>query len=60
MRNTLGGVAPLFATQFFNNVGSQYAGLILALVATPLAAIPWVFFKWGHRLREGSKLAKKF
>lgn len=32
MRNTLGAVSPLFATQFFNNVGSQYAGLILSLI----------------------------
>ncbi|KUJ17035.1 MFS general substrate transporter [Mollisia scopiformis] len=57
MRNTLGGVAPLFASQFFRNVGSQYAGLILALAGTALTLIPFVMFKWGHVLRERSRLA---
>lgn len=57
LRNTLGAVAPLFASQIFHNVGSQYAGLILALVATMLALIPFVFFKYGSKVRSRSKLA---
>ncbi|CZT00561.1 related to multidrug resistance protein [Rhynchosporium graminicola] len=57
MRNTLGAVAPLFASQFFHNVGSQYAGLILAIAGTVLTFIPFVMFKYGHRLRERSKLS---
>lgn len=59
MRNTLGGVAPLFATQFFKNVGSQYAGLILALAGMFLTLIPFMMFKYGHVLRQRSKLAKR-
>lgn len=58
MRNTLGGVAPLFASQFFHNVGSQYAGLILAIFATLLTFILFVMFKYGHVLRGRSTLAK--
>lgn len=57
MRNTLGAVTPLFSTQFFHNVGSQYAGLILALIATGLSMIPFVMFKFGPKLRARSKLA---
>ncbi|GMG09649.1 major facilitator superfamily MFS_1 [Aspergillus oryzae] len=57
MRNTLGAVSPLFASQFFHNVGSQYAGLILALVATLLTFIPYILFWWGPALRKRSKLA---
>lgn len=57
MRNTLGAVTPLFSTQFFHNVGSQYAGLILALIATGLSLIPFVMFKFGPTLRARSKLA---
>ncbi|KAI0123468.1 major facilitator superfamily domain-containing protein [Xylariales sp. AK1849] len=58
MRNTLGAVTPLFANAFFHNVGSQYAGLILALFGTVLSLIPFVMFKFGHELRARSKLAK--
>jgi MFS family permease len=60
MRNTLGAVTPLFASAFFHNVGSQYAGLILALFGTLLCLIPFVMFKWGHLLRARSKLAKEY
>jgi hypothetical protein len=58
MQNTLGGVAPLFASQFFHNVGSQYAGLILTILVTLLTVIPFLMFKYGHVLRERSQLAK--
>ncbi|KAJ6185161.1 hypothetical protein N7519_006462 [Penicillium mononematosum] len=57
MRNTLGAVSPLFASQFFHNMGSQYAGLLLALVATVLTFIPFVLFKFGPALRARSRLA---
>ncbi|EMD69028.1 hypothetical protein COCSADRAFT_31801 [Bipolaris sorokiniana ND90Pr] len=60
MRNTLGAVTPLFASAFFHNVGSQYAGLILALFGTVLSLIPFVMFKYGHLLRARSKLAKEY
>lgn len=57
MRNTLGAVSPLFASQFFHNVGSQYAGLILALIATLLTLLPYILFKFGPTIRARSKLA---
>lgn len=57
MRNTLGAVSPLFASQFFHNVGSQYAGLILAIIATLLTFIPFVLFRFGPAIRARSKLA---
>ncbi|KAI5293379.1 hypothetical protein KEM52_005594 [Ascosphaera acerosa] len=57
-RNTLGAVTPLFASQFFHNVGSQYAGLILACVSAILSIIPFVLFKYGPALRARSRLAR--
>ncbi|KAI1614346.1 major facilitator superfamily domain-containing protein [Exophiala viscosa] len=57
LRNTMGAVAPLFAAQFFHNVGSQYAGLILALVSSAMACIPYLMFKYGPVLRQRSSLA---
>lgn len=60
MRNTLGAVAPLFASQFFRNVGSQYAGLLLSLVGCVLTFIPFVMYKYGHVLRKKSKRALEY
>lgn len=39
---------------------SQYAGLILALFGTVLSLIPFVFMKFGPKLRARSKLAKEY
>ncbi|PIB03020.1 putative MFS-type transporter [Cercospora beticola] len=60
MRNTLGAVSPLFASQFFHNVGSQYAGLLLSIVGTILSLIAFVMFKFGPQLRKRSKRARQF
>lgn len=57
MRNTLGAVSPLFASQMFHGMGSQYAGLLLALLGTALSLLAFVMFKFGPRLRERSKAA---
>ncbi|KAI0479483.1 major facilitator superfamily domain-containing protein [Xylariaceae sp. FL0804] len=57
VRNMLGAVSPLFASAFFHNLGSQYAGLLLALVATGLSMIAFVMFAFGPRLRAKSKQA---
>ncbi|KAJ5457490.1 Major facilitator superfamily domaingeneral substrate transporter [Penicillium sp. IBT 31633x] len=57
MRNTLGAVSPLFASQFFHNLGSQWAGLLLALIATILTFIPFILYKFGPALRARSRLA---
>jgi hypothetical protein len=57
MRNMFGGVASLFASPFFQNVGPQYAGLISRNFGTILTFIPFVMFKYGHVLRKRSNLA---
>lgn len=60
MRNTLGAVSPLFANAFFHNMGSQWAGLLLSIIAVVLTFIPFVFFKYGHVLRQRSKRALEY
>jgi hypothetical protein len=57
MRNTLDGTVPLFATQFFQTIGSQYLGLNLMIAGTLLTLVPFVVFKYGHVLRQRSKFA---
>lgn len=57
MRNTLGAVAPLFGAQMFHNMGSQYAGLLLALIGLILTSLVYVLFQFGPRIRASSKRA---
>lgn len=60
MRNSLGAISPLFASAFFHNLGSQYAGLLLSLIGTVLSMIAFVMFKFGPALRARSKRARHF
>jgi hypothetical protein len=41
----------------FHNMGFQYAGLLLALVAVVIGPIPYVFFYKGGAVRQRSKRA---
>lgn len=60
MRNALGAVSPLFASQMFHGMGSQWAGLLLAVVATGLSMIAFVMFKFGPKLRATSRQAIQY
>ncbi|KAF2721532.1 MFS general substrate transporter [Polychaeton citri CBS 116435] len=57
MRNMFGAVSPLFGSQMFHNMGSQWAGLLLAMIAVLLTFIPFIFFRFGSKLRARSKMA---
>ncbi|SMR51621.1 unnamed protein product [Zymoseptoria tritici ST99CH_3D1] len=60
IRNALGAVSPLFASQFFHGLGSQWAGLLLALLGSLLSMNAFVMFKFGPKLRAKSKRAIRY
>lgn len=49
--------APLFTTQMFNALGVGGGGSLIAGVATLLAFIPFIFYRYGHVIRRKSKYA---
>ncbi|KAF3904259.1 hypothetical protein AA313_de0202893 [Arthrobotrys entomopaga] len=55
-RSILGGILPLVAPKMYAAVGPSIAGTILAVLATVLIPIPWVFYKWGKQIRMKSPL----
>lgn len=56
-RSIFGAVFPLFATYMFNGMGVNWAGLLLGLFAVALAPVPFLFVKYGKRIRAKSKFA---
>ena len=48
---------PLFGVQMFHKLGDQWATTLLAFIALALAPFPWIFFKYGHRIRRKSRFA---
>lgn len=56
-RSALGAVAPLFTAQMFDVLGVGGAGSLIGGVACLLAPIPFLFYRYGRRIRNRSKFA---
>ncbi|KJZ78802.1 hypothetical protein HIM_01575 [Hirsutella minnesotensis 3608] len=57
MRSLCGAGFPLFARQMFQGMGIQWAATLLGCVAAVLAPIPFIFYKYGAKIRERSDYA---
>ncbi|OAA44287.1 major facilitator superfamily [Metarhizium rileyi] len=60
MRSLAGAGFPLFASQMFNGMGIQWAATLLGCVALVLSPIPFIFYKYGARIRSRSAYAPTF
>ena len=56
-RSALAAVAPLWTEQMFSALGVGGAGSLIGGVACLLAPIPFLFYKYGNRIRQRSKFA---
>lgn len=59
MRSSFGAGFPLFAAAMYKNEGVGWASSILGFLAIVFIPIPFVLYKYGERLRKGSKHARK-
>lgn len=57
MRSLAGAGFPLFARQMFEGLGIQWASTLLGCVALVLAPIPFIFYRYGGKIREKSAYA---
>ncbi|RCI12509.1 hypothetical protein L249_0357 [Ophiocordyceps polyrhachis-furcata BCC 54312] len=57
MRSLAGATFPLFATQMFTGMGIQWASTLLGCLALLMCPIPFIFYRYGRKLREKSKFA---
>ncbi|KAL6454537.1 TPO4 Polyamine transporter 4 [Candida maltosa Xu316] len=55
MRYTLASVFPLFTVQCFENLGIGWAGSLFAFISLAMVPVPFIFAKYGPKLRERSK-----
>jgi len=59
VRNTVGAGFPLFATQMYERLGLEWASALLAFLSILMIPIPWLWFKYGERLRLRSPWARE-
>ena len=57
IRSATGAAFPLFTTQMFVNLGIKWAATLLGGIALILAPMPFLFYKYGSRIRTRSSFA---
>lgn len=57
IRNLMAASFPLYTTQMFNNLGFQYAGLLLSLLITIAIPLPFILIWKGEEIRRRSPYA---
>jgi multidrug resistance protein len=58
-RYLLSAVIPLFIVQMYEGLGVGWASSLLGFVSLAMMPVPWVCWKWGHKLRERSQYAQR-
>ncbi|GME25675.1 putative mfs multidrug transporter protein [Neofusicoccum parvum] len=56
LRSVLGGALPLAGPAMYARLGPQWAGTLLGCLELAIVPIPFVFYRYGHRIRERSRL----
>ena len=59
IRSFLGGTLPLAGPAMYRALGPNWAGTLLAALEFLIIPIPFVFYKYGHKIREKSSLIKE-
>ncbi|OHE90508.1 major facilitator superfamily transporter [Colletotrichum orchidophilum] len=50
---------PLFGTQMYNKLGYSWASSLLAFLTVAMLPFPYIFFKYGKKIRSRSRFATK-
>ena len=56
IRSILGGVMPLVGTYLYAGIGPNWAATLLGLLEVAIVPIPFVFYKYGYKIRRKSAL----
>ena len=54
LRYSMGAIFPLFTVQMYERLGVDWATSLLAFLSLLMMPIPWVFFKYGPKIRAKS------
>jgi hypothetical protein len=56
LRSIMGGTLPLAGPKLYASLGPHWAGTLLALLEFSLVPIPFIFYRYGDRIRKKSNL----
>ncbi|KAE8445120.1 hypothetical protein EG329_013722 [Mollisiaceae sp. DMI_Dod_QoI] len=56
-RSSFGAIFPLFGVQMYHKLGDQWATSLLAFLTVAMMPFPYLFFKYGKKIRGKSRFA---
>lgn len=59
VRSIFGAVFPLFAQDMYKGLGVSWATSVLGFVSLAMTPLPWMFYRYGPRIRARSKYHQK-
>lgn len=59
LRSVFGAIFPLFTTQMFHNLGIHWAACVPAFLALACVPFPFLFYKYGAKIRVKCKYAQE-
>lgn len=59
MRSILGGTLPLAGPSMYRSLGPNWAGTLLGLLEVVIVPIPFLFYRYGGRIREKSTMIRE-
>ena len=58
IRSVIGGLLPLAGPKMYKNLNPHWAGTTLGLIQVACIPIPFLFYKYGHKIRMNSSLIR--
>jgi len=58
IRSIMGGTLPLAGPSMYRTLGPNWAGTLLGLLEVLIIPIPFLFYRYGHKIRERSPLIR--
>ena len=55
LRSLVGALLPLAGQKMYSTLGLGWGNSLLAFIALALCPIPWVFWKYGERIRTSQR-----
>ncbi|KAF7197692.1 Major facilitator superfamily multidrug transporter mdrA [Pseudocercospora fuligena] len=59
LRSVMGATLPLAGPSLYRTLGANWAGMLLGLLEALFIPIPFIFYRYGHKIREKSSLIRQ-
>ena len=59
LRSLVGALLPLAGQKMYDTLGLGWGNSLLAFIAVAMCPIPWIFYRYGERIRKSPRFQVK-